>query len=295
MWDACKTGYLRGSYFAYDHLEQLLNVYSLSFSNDGSLLFCGLENCIKTFDTSRPGRTCTTLSTHTRKGESTLKGIISTIAASPDGTLLAAGGYSSTVAAYSTSDSSCVCSFASGHKNGVTQVKFSPDGKYLVSGARKDSELRVWDLRNTSAPVHRFKRPGMTNQRITFDFSSTGKYIISGSSTVPGEILAFPLYGSDCGCDDAGKLLQACQCSCADEVIRDCVNSVSVHKSLPLVAVGSGQRKLPLVCRRFNVEEENDDSDGSNSENEDDKKDLPTPASDNMLRIMKLPFNWKEF
>lgn len=295
LWDACKSGYLRGSYFAYDHLEQLMDIYSLSFNHDGSLLFCGLENCIKAFSTGRPGRECTTLTTYKRKGESTLKGIISTLSTNPDGTLLAAGGYTSKIAVYSTSDSSCVCSFVSGHKNGVTQVKFSPDGKYLVSGARKDSEIRVWDIRKTDTPLYCFERQGTTNQRIVFDFSSTGKYVISGSSNVPGEILAFSLSSADNGSDDSKRtLLGSYKCSCASDIFEDCVNSVSVHRSLPLVAVGTGQRKLPLVCKRFNNVNNNDDD---SSSEEDDENDfiLPKQKSDNMLRILKLPFKWKEF
>ena len=271
-----------------------MSVYSLCFSRDGSLLFCGLEDCIKAFDTSRPGRDCTTLSTYKRKGASTLKGIVSTLSVSPDGSFLAAGGYSSKIAVYATGDSSCLCSFLSGHRNGVTQVKFSPDGRYLASGARKDSEIRVWDLRNTSAPVRCFRRAGATNQRIWFDFNSTGKYIFSGSTTVPGEVLAFSLNEtpSQPQKEEGSEGIRICPDGEA-EVIGDCVNSVNMHMSLPLIAVGSGQRKLPLVCRRFDSCE-NDDSSGS----EDDKemsKELSAKPSDNMLRIMKLPFVWKEF
>ena len=280
-----------------------MSVYSLSFNHDGSLLFCGLENCIKAFSTGRPGRDCSTLPTYKRRGANTLKGIVSTLSVSPDGGILAAGGYSSTIAAYSTGDSSCICSFPSGHRNGVTQVKFSPDGRYLASGARKDSEIRLWDLRNTGAPVHCFQRPGTTNQRITFDFNSTGKYIISGSSSVPGEILAFSLNSQDNdnnGDKNDDKNQSSYQCSCDCEEIDDCVNSVSVHRSLPLVAVGSGQRKLPLVCRRFNdnevkEKEKIDDNDTDSESEEENEKPLPLPPSDNTLRIMRLPFNWKEF
>lgn len=125
---------------------------------------------------------------------------------------------------------------------------------------------------------------------------------------MPGEILAFSLNSQDniSNNNSNNNIINSYQCSCDCEEIKDCVNSVSVHRSLPLVAVGSGQRKLPLVCRRFggdddggggdNDERKKSKSDSeSESDSEDEKHILLQPPSDNMLRIMKLPFNWKEF
>ena len=41
-----------------------------------------------------------------------------------------------------------------GHSDrGVTSVKFSPDSQLLISGARRDNRLCVWDLRQLAVPL----------------------------------------------------------------------------------------------------------------------------------------------
>lgn len=68
-----------------------------------------------------------------------------------------------------------------GHKSGVTQLQFSPDGLKLYSGSRKgDNDIVCWDLRNIGQTLYSAKRTVTTNQRIYFDISSDGKYLISG-------------------------------------------------------------------------------------------------------------------
>jgi len=69
-----------------------------------------------------------------------------------------------------------------GHKSGITQLQFSPDGLKLYSGSRKgDNDIVCWDLRNVGQTLYSAERTVTTNQRIGFDISSDGQYLVSGS------------------------------------------------------------------------------------------------------------------
>lgn len=61
-------------------------------------------------------------------------------------------------------------------------MKFTPDGLKLVTGARKDHRLLVWDIRYYRRPLNILTRPNSTNQRIYFDISPCGKYLVSGAT-----------------------------------------------------------------------------------------------------------------
>lgn len=61
-------------------------------------------------------------------------------------------------------------------------MKFTPDGIRLVSGARKDHRLLVWDIRYYRRPLNVLNRPVDTNQRIYFDVSPCGNYLVSGGT-----------------------------------------------------------------------------------------------------------------
>lgn len=61
-------------------------------------------------------------------------------------------------------------------------MKFTPSGLQLVSGARKDHRLLVWDIRYYRRPLNILSRVVDTNQRVYFDISPCGKYLISGGT-----------------------------------------------------------------------------------------------------------------
>lgn len=61
-------------------------------------------------------------------------------------------------------------------------MKFTPNGLQLVSGARKDHRLLVWDIRYYRRPLNILSRVVNTNQRVYFDISPCGKYLISGGT-----------------------------------------------------------------------------------------------------------------
>jgi len=68
-----------------------------------------------------------------------------------------------------------------GHKSGITHLQFSPDGLKLYSGSRKgDNDIVCWDLRNVGQTLYSVERKITTNQRVYFDISSDGKYLVSG-------------------------------------------------------------------------------------------------------------------
>lgn len=61
-------------------------------------------------------------------------------------------------------------------------ARFSPDGQRLFVGARKDGVLACWDVRQTAKPVIELRRTVRTNQRIQFDVSSCGRWLVSGDT-----------------------------------------------------------------------------------------------------------------
>lgn len=63
LWDAF-DGSLRGSFRAYNHLDELEAARSLCFSPDGTELLCGFDGAVRVFATGRPGRVCDTRPTH---------------------------------------------------------------------------------------------------------------------------------------------------------------------------------------------------------------------------------------
>jgi len=66
-------------------------------------------------------------------------------------------------------------------RGGCTQVSCTPDGIGLVSASRKDNNILVWDIRNFVEPVFSMSRSAMTNQRIGFDITPCGSWLVSGS------------------------------------------------------------------------------------------------------------------
>lgn len=108
--------------------------------------------------------------------------MISCIAFNPDRSgLYAAGSFSRTVGLYSENGDELL-DLLGGHAGGITQVTFSPDGNYLYTAARRDSEIICWDLRQTGGEVFRLPRAGDTNQRIAFDIHSSGRWLSTGDA-----------------------------------------------------------------------------------------------------------------
>lgn len=63
----------------------------------------------------------------------------------------------------------------------LVQVKFSADGNFLYTGARKDPAILCWDIRYTSDVVYTLQRDTSdTNQRVQFDIEPMGRHLATG-------------------------------------------------------------------------------------------------------------------
>lgn len=272
------TGQLRCSYSSYNHLDVLVSPLSIAFGHNGARIHCGFDRCIRTFDTSRPGKDCSVLVTQPAKsGPGSLPGQVSSLCPSPDGRLLAVGSYSKSVAVYSVEDGSCIC-LLSGHSGGVTQVSFSLDGTFLATGARKDNVIFCWDVRNPTKPVHEMTRVVSTNQRIAFCFSPSGRNLITGSTD--GSVLVFSL--------PDGKLVKSIV-----GLHGDAVNGVDIHPVLPLVVTTTGKRSMQTFSEPDISDSDDDETAAASSS---PKKSITPiqPTEDTRMRIWKVPHTWHQ-
>jgi WD40 repeat protein len=152
LWDACPSdataedserGRVRATYLPYDHNDEVAAAMSCCFSPDGQQIYCGFEHAVHVFHTARPGRDSTMRkTTPTRSSRKGQKGLISTLAVTPDGSVYAAGSYSASVGLYSCAEGTEMALLPAG--SGVSQVSFAPDGLLLMVGERKSSALTGW-------------------------------------------------------------------------------------------------------------------------------------------------------
>ncbi|KYO29647.1 telomerase Cajal body protein 1 isoform A [Alligator mississippiensis] len=258
VWDAF-SGELRATYRCYNHLDELTAAHSLCFTPDGAQLFCGSDKTVRVFDTERPGRTCEVRPTFAkRQGQS---GIVSCIAFSPVQPVYAAASYARTAALYARADGAPLA-LLHGHCGGITHLLFAPDGQRLFTGARKDPEVRVWDLRQPGRVLVSLQRRAATNQRIYFDLDPSGRYLVSGDTR--GLICAW-----DTAQPPPGTPEPVLEPALTFQAVPDCVNGISLHPSLPLLASTSGQRVFAAPW------DSSDDEDGGS---------LP-PCSHNALQL----------
>ncbi|CAG5073899.1 Similar to Wrap53: Telomerase Cajal body protein 1 (Rattus norvegicus) [Cotesia congregata] len=118
------------------------------------------------------------------------------------------------------------------YNHGVTQIEFSPCGTKLYSAVRRSNEFICWDLRNPGIILNSFeKRQADTNQRIQFCINNN--QIISGGTDGVARIWTL---------DDSTDT-DLCP-SWSVKLSDDCINGVSAHKTLPILATCSGQRFL---------------------------------------------------
>lgn len=126
---------------------------------------------------------------------------------------------------------------------------FSNDGNRLFSGARKDPELYCWDIRNPGKLLQIFKRNVTSNQRIYFDLYGNEKYLASGNND--GNVYFWN--GNDF---DITKEDEPLQYSLNSH--DDCVNGLSFHPNLSLLATSSGERKINSTYSDSSDESENE-------------------------------------
>ena len=232
LWDAY-TGRCRGSYVAHNHLDELTAAHSLSFDPSGGKIYCGFERCVRIFDIARPGRECETRPTcKSRKSRDGQRGIISCFAFAPDFSgLYAAGSFAGTTGLYVEGQPGLIFELGQ-HGGGVTQLRFSSDAKLLYSAARRDDCIRCWDVRMSCKVLASFERPSPTNQRIGFTLvGGASEGLVTASHD--GRVLAF---STTAPAEPPTTLL----------TFADTTSDVSMHPSLPLLAVATGERRYHL-------------------------------------------------
>ncbi len=237
---------LTSSFSIYDPNEQLQSAMSLTFNAHGSSVYAGSFGKVSTFDVSRPGRPLTERYT---SGNDRSGGIVSAIEFNPDFSgIYAVGSYTGTVSLYEerTGDLLKEVEATEGnrsiHKNGVSHLQWTRDGRYLLSGGRKDSAVRVFDIRGSGSMLFELSRPSSTNQRLYFDIDTAAKHVYAGATD--GYVYVYSLDTGELVCvwTRDGKKLSAPDMLPTNTMPP--VNGVSLGKDSASMAITTG-------CRRF--------------------------------------------
>lgn len=241
LWDG-DTHMLRASYVALDEVYEPVAALSCAFAPTGDRLFAGYENRLRVFDVASPTTPPRLVNTFHRKlCPIGVQGLLSCFAFQPQASeCYAVGSYGGAIGLF---DERCDNNGASAllhsaHVGGITQLRFTPNGFYLFSGARKDPHLVCWDLR-TNTPFCRFTRQCNTNQRLQFDISPSGGLLLTPSGN------SLDVYNLFSGDFVEPKPMVSHRFEAA-------VNSVSLHPTRPVVAVGTGERKTTAPDREAN-------------------------------------------
>ncbi|XP_076634840.1 telomerase Cajal body protein 1 homolog [Colletes latitarsis] len=239
LWDAF-NGELRATYRAYNQVDEVEASISVQFIDSAREIWAGFKNTLRIFDVEQPGRQINTIKF--KKDFPNVTGLVSCIRENPimPG-LVAFGTYSKCIGLYK---SGPLCTFKTG--SGVTQIEFSPCGTKLFSAVRRSNEFLCWDLRNPGTVLYSFQgRQSDTNQRIQFNVTSNGKQIVSGGTNGNIVVWELPEYTDSIDHNVMYKI----------KLSDDCINGVSLHRRLPIIATSTGQRLCDSAtqCRDNNV------------------------------------------
>ncbi|CEJ58033.1 hypothetical protein PMG11_06705 [Penicillium brasilianum] len=250
----------------------------------GTHFLTGSDSMICLFDVSRPGTSgpvswMPTIPSKRKQivgGGVGMKGIVSALAVNPSGDgILAAGTFTRHVGLYSSNGSGELlgtfnvaktdANRAIGGK-GVTQLSWSPCGRYLFIAERKSDGVLVYDIRVTGQMLGYLRgRKAMTNQRMDIDIVSAGAdgYEVWAGGT-DGMMRAWrnPIYSAG-GQDPDWEF----------KVHDDAVSSTVFHPMGNVVATCSGQRHRAT-----------DDS------FDEAESDSGISQADNSLKVWSMPF-----
>ena len=208
-------GSVAASYGAKNRLDEPTDFSAVCFSRDGSRVFAGAADAIRSWDLTRPGyHDCETFwMRHVRasRGDSrrrdafgappsssSFRGPVATMACAPEtgatARVIAAGAVGGATALFHEDTGEMLMAFeVEDTRNAVTRVRWSPCGTYLYAARRRDAAVKCWDARKTSAGcVYEMERvSGSTNQKIGFDIEPCGRHMVSGGTD--GVLRAFDL------------------------------------------------------------------------------------------------------
>ena len=181
--------------------EAYISPFSLLFSRGGTHFVAGSDSLISVFDVSRVGEGPTSyLPTSPRRssGGMGMKGIISALDIDESSGVLAAGTFSRHVGLYdSGGQGECMGVFcvqgtdADKHIGGagITQLKWSSDGRYLYISERKSNGVMIYDIRKTGQLLGwLIGRNAATNQRLGVDVVSSQNNTIIWAGSGDGYI-----------------------------------------------------------------------------------------------------------
>jgi telomerase Cajal body protein 1 len=182
--------------------EEYICSHSLLFSAQGDRFLAGSESLISTFDVSRPGNEpISSIPTGPKRrrdreynGAVNMRGIVSALDLDASSGVLAAGTYSRCVGLYESSgQGACIGVFSVKGTTaddqigggGITQISWSPCGKYLYIAERKSDGVMLYDIRKTGQLLAWLQgRNAQTNQRLAVDVvaaeDGTGQEIWAG-------------------------------------------------------------------------------------------------------------------
>ena len=186
------TGHLGATYPLVNAMtEAFISPHSLLFSSRGDRFIAGSESLISVFDLSRPGdEPISSVRTGPKRrkgfeynGTVNMRGIVSALSADPSTSILAAGTYSRCVGLYeSLGQGDCIGVFSVKGTDadtrigggGVTQLSWSPCGRYLYIAERKSDGVMIYDIRKTGQLLAWLEgRAAQTNQRLSIDMVAT--------------------------------------------------------------------------------------------------------------------------
>lgn len=184
------------------------NSTAIAYSPDGTILASGgRDNTIRLFDATS-GKELRRLIGHTARTyappmdakspfdalvSATGEGGINSVAFSPDGKVLASGGWDDTLRLWDV-ESGKQLRKIDAHKAMVGRVMFSPNGKILASRGGLDGTVRLWDP-TTGAPLNKFEglsniNPWRFNHDLALAISPDNKIL---ATTARGNLVFFDL------------------------------------------------------------------------------------------------------
>ena len=179
------NGHLIASYPLVNPMtEEYISPHSLAFDPTFTRFIAGSDSLISVFDISRPGQQpffAVPTGPKNRNDDrwnpaTSMRGIVSALGVEPASTILAAGTFNRNVALYeSAGQGECIGSFSlEGNEadqeiggRGITQMHWSPCGRYLYVVERKSDGIMIYDIRKTGQLLSWVEgRHANTNQRL---------------------------------------------------------------------------------------------------------------------------------
>jgi telomerase Cajal body protein 1 len=171
--------------------EAFVSPHSLAFDNDATHFLAGADSEIAVFDISRPGnppvqRFKLRKDYPTSMTWSLSRGIVSALDMSVD-QVIAVGTFGRGIGLFS-SGGAPITTFSLGKDTagaGLTQLKWTPCGRYLAVGERKSDSVLVFDIRQTQRLLQTFcGRKADTMMRMSWTLTDDGEVWAGGTDGV---------------------------------------------------------------------------------------------------------------